>query len=194
MASSSQALKLERALESGDYYGALQLYRTVCKRKIDSKSFDEARELLLAGVQTLLRSGKAAEALDLADMLLKALLSAHAIPLTQAVTDALQGVISLVPPASAALGLRFAKAAIRWASKDSPVDPSGVDGSAAPSTAVVRRADGSAPPSPAELRHRGRLAQLHGAAARLAASAGPAFYADAQRHFLEADAPEEFAG
>lgn len=142
----------------------------------------------------MFRSGKAAEALDLADMLLKALLSAHTIPLTQPVTDALRSIIGLVPPASAGLGLRFAKAAIRWATKDAPVDPAGVEGSAPPSTAVARRVDGSSPPSAAELRHRARVAQLHGAAARIAASAGSEHSADAQRHFLEADAPEEFAG
>lgn len=187
---SGQTAKLERALAAGDHYGALQLYRTVIKRKIDARAFDEARCLLVAGTETLLRSGKAAEAFDLADMLLKALLIAHGLPLTEDVVTAVLGICSLAPPPSAGLGLRFVKAAIRWATKDAPIDPSPADDSAPGDGAASK--SGASPA--ATQRHQKRTAQLHQAAAQLAVSGGPEFFADAQRHFLEADAPQAFAG
>ena len=145
----------------------------------------------------MLKKGKTAEALDLADMLLKALLSAHSIPLTKDVVDAVSIICGQVPPASAALGLRFSKTAIRWATNDAPVDPapdSLSDESASSSSRAISLRGSDSKPSPAVLRHSGRVAQLHKAAARLAVSGGPEFYADAQRHYIEADCPEEFAG
>jgi len=65
--------KLEAALASGDFYGALQLYRTIVKRQLDAGAFADAAALVASGVGALARHGRAAEGADLYEMLVKTL-------------------------------------------------------------------------------------------------------------------------
>lgn len=163
--------KLERALESGDYYAALQLYRTIVKRKVDSGALEDACALLVSGASILCKHGKASEALDLADVLVKTV-CVPTQPLSRGVIDTAITICSCTPPVAVGGGLRFIKAAIKWA-VNAPLTPED-DGEGS-----TLRAD--------------RIAQLHLAAAKLAVSGGTEFYSNAQRHFLEAAAPTEFA-
>jgi hypothetical protein len=59
--------RLEEALREGNYYAALQMYRTVVKRKVDGGALDEARGLLVTGAVSLLSHGKVNEGLDLGE-------------------------------------------------------------------------------------------------------------------------------
>ena len=126
-------------------------------------------------------------------MFLKALLIAHSIPLTQDVVNAVLLIGGQLPPSAAAAGLRFLKASIRWASSDAPVDQTPPVGSAVGSPLSAAPGDDNSSVG-SDQRHSRRIAQLHGVAARLAVLGGPELYPDAQRHFLEAELPNEFAG
>ena len=166
MAGTPAAARLAASLASGDTYGALQTYRTIIKRKLDGGSLPQARDLLVDGAAALFAHGKAAEGLDLGDMLLKTLLVGA--PLDAASVDAVGAVAGGVPPGpdNAKAKAAFLRSATKWAS-------------AAP---------GAAEPANAPL-----LAKLHALTASACEACGPEFYADAQRHYLEAESPVEFA-
>jgi len=63
--------KLSRAVAEKDYYGALQMYRTVVQRKFDGGDVPGGTHLLVLGARTLAAAGKYMECFDLGDMLLK---------------------------------------------------------------------------------------------------------------------------
>lgn len=63
--------KLSKAVAERDYYGALQIYRTVVQRKFDADDIAGGTHLLVLGARTLAAAGKYAECFDLGDMLLK---------------------------------------------------------------------------------------------------------------------------
>lgn len=104
-------------------------------------------------------------------MLLKDLLTSQ--PLTQPNVDAVLAIASGVPKgANTTQAVSFLRAAIRWTKGCLEKEtPGGITGDAAEAA----------------------IAQLHASTARACVSGGPEFFPDAQRHFLEARAPGEFA-
>jgi len=163
---SARALsKLDAALAGGDFYGALQVYRTIVKRKVDSGAFGDARALLVSGAAALSRSGKVLEALDLGDMLVKDVLAVAAgEEVARALADVLAIAAAVPGGACTTQAVAYLRSAIR---------------------AAGRCEEGVVTPT--------LLAQLHEATARACVAGGPEFYPDAQRHFLEASAPAAFA-
>ena len=171
--------KLETALASGDYYGALQLYRTLVKRQLDAGAFTAAASLVASGVGALARHARAPEGADLIDMLVKTLAASGeaATPERVAALEACAAAFPLGDAKAAAAAVPAIASAVRWVSQ-APLRAGG-----APA--------GEESAADAEARRK-RAAPLHAAAAAAAAAAGGEFYADAARHYLEADAPAAF--
>jgi hypothetical protein len=65
--------QLKVSLEAGDFYSALQMYRTVAIRRFDAGAIDEFRSLIVSGARALASHGKPSEAADLGDLLIKTL-------------------------------------------------------------------------------------------------------------------------
>ena len=174
-------LKLEASLAAGDFYGALQLYRTIVKRQLDAGEFDSAAALVASGVAALARHGRAPEGADLYDMLIKTLLAdanATAEPMRVAALVRAADAFPCNDAVAGAAAVPVLAAAARWASV-APLREGGAAGGSDESTS-----DAGA--------RRLRVAPLHRAAAAAAACAGVDFAADAARHYLEASAPAEF--
>ena len=149
----------------------------------------------MEGAATLLRSGRALEGQDLAEMLLKSLYAAHNMPLTSRTVASVESIAAAVQPGAELTRLSILRSAVRWA-KAAPMDTSSCsEAEAKRSSVAITAAVGGATPSRApsaqEWRHHELVAALNAAAARAATAA--ASFADAQRYFLEADAPNDFA-
>lgn len=67
----STLAKIDEAFNSGDYYEALQLYRTVARRLSIKKQYDELITVLSEGVERLLKCGEGNAGGDLAGVLLE---------------------------------------------------------------------------------------------------------------------------
>ena len=176
--------KLEAALKAGDCYGALQLYRTVVKRRIDAGAAGEAASLVARGAETLAAHGRPAEAGDLCEMLVKSY-EATSTPLTRDSVDAVTGAARAFASRgalAAAAAVPFLRAACRWAAR-APLRHGGRSAGGADDD---DESDGDA-----ASRH-ALCALLHAECARACVGAGPEFFADAQRHYLEADSAPEF--
>jgi len=175
---SKQAEKLEAALAAGDFYGALQMYRTVIKRKVDSDALEEATKLLVGGACTLNAHGKASEATDLGTMLLKTIFEAKERPLDEASVVAVETISASFPSPPPPPAFVFARAAVGWAAS-SPVKGKGPG-------VTGEDLDADQP-------HKLLQARVHLLAARMCAAGGPEHRPDAQKFYLEAFAPAEFA-
>lgn len=118
------------------------------------------------------------EAADLGDMLLKTVLEAKEQPLTDTAVDAIEAISASFPTPPPPASISFAKAASRWANH-APAE----GGSSA-----MEDAEG-------EVDHPHRLlqARLHTLAGRVCTAAGAEHRPDAQKHYLEAFKPTEFA-
>lgn len=90
--------RLSEALRDGSFYSALQLCRTLAKRKADAGDVDGAREILLSSAQALLAHGKVNEGLDLGDMLIKTYEAGKVVP-THAAMAAIRAIADAVPAA-----------------------------------------------------------------------------------------------
>jgi golgi to ER traffic protein 4 len=176
--------KLESAISEGDYYGALQLYRTVIKRKIDADEFSDAESLLISGIKTLLRHEKVLEGADLSDMYITTLLISKQLPVTKSRVQLLREVHESFPLGSMIgevnVGLRqnieFLKASLRWA-KEAPA-----------STSAEEKQD-----------YLDSISTLHKLLAHTLIKSLPSSgnissnYVEIQNHFLESNSPKEFA-
>jgi hypothetical protein len=145
--------------------------------KVDAGAAEEAQSLLVSGANTLCKHGKFAEGADLGDMLL-ATLEGRAAPLTQGAVDAVLAISGGFAPDAGAPLVRFLRAATKWAAS-------------APSEEAAAGGKRGTPAAGEAARARW-LESLHAATARACVAAGAEYYADAQRHFLEAAAPAEF--
>ena len=176
-----QLQALDAALTANDWYGALQHYRTLVKRKLDGGHADDAWSLVAQGAKALAARAHPAEAADLVDMLVKDLEASH-VPLTAAAVERVLAAAAAFPAgdgAACAAASPVLRAATRWAAH-----------------APLREGGGTVGDEESEADWGARktlAARLHLAAARVCRGAGAQFAADAQRHFLEAAAPEEFA-
>eukprot|EP01116_Phalansterium_solitarium_P000216 TRINITY_DN10125_c0_g1_i1.p2 TRINITY_DN10125_c0_g1~~TRINITY_DN10125_c0_g1_i1.p2 ORF type:complete len:322 (+),score=129.93 TRINITY_DN10125_c0_g1_i1:52-1017(+) len=74
--------KLERSVAEGKYYEAQQMYKTLYYRYVGQKKADDACQLLLSGVRTMLSQRQVNEALELSKLLLDLLQSAPVKRLT----------------------------------------------------------------------------------------------------------------
>jgi hypothetical protein len=177
-----QLQALDAAITAGDHYGALQHYRTLVKRKLDGGHAADAWSLVAQGAASLASRAHPAEAADLVDMLVKDL-EASRVPLTGAAVERVEAAAAAFPAgagAACAAAAPVLRAATRWAAH-APLREGGGGGG----DEEEGDADWAA--------RRALAARLHLAAARACRGAGPQFAADAQRHFLEAAAPGEFA-
>jgi hypothetical protein len=182
-----QLQALDAAISSGDHYGALQHYRTLVKRKLDGGHADDAWALVAQGARALASRAHPAEAADLVDMLVKDLEASH-VPLTDAAVARVLAAAAAFPPGDAgacAAASPVLRAATRWAAHAPLRDAAAAGGDRGGGGEEEGDADWAA--------RRALAARLHLAAARACRGAGAQFAADAQRHFLEAAAPEEFA-
>ena len=64
--------KLQRSVESGDYYHALQMYQAQAKRYASKGKHEESREIILGGATTLLGAGQLASGAELIKLLVEA--------------------------------------------------------------------------------------------------------------------------
>ena len=174
-------LKLEASLAAGDYYGALQLYRTIVKRQLDAGDFDAGAALVASGVAALARHGRAPEGADLYDMLIKTLTLVSAACAEPAKVAALVRAADAFTASDAATGaasMGVLASAARWVA-GAPLREGGAAGGADEGTSDAAK-------------RRALAAPLHMAAAAAAAAAGADFAPDAARHYLEAAAPADF--
>ena len=101
--------QLEEALGRGDFYAALQMYRTVASRKFDAGAVADARALVVQGARALAAKGKVHEAADLGDLMIKTLdtrgkpVCADDVAACEAVADCLE-VSGVAAPAGASSG------------------------------------------------------------------------------------------
>lgn len=58
-------LKLEKSIETGNYYEAHQMYRTIYFRYLSQKKYNELLDLLYTGAQTLLNNDQHSSGTDL---------------------------------------------------------------------------------------------------------------------------------
>ena len=79
--------QLQVSLAAGDFYSALQMYRTVAIRRFDAGAVDEFRSLVVSGARALASHGKPSEAADLGDLLIKTL-DAKKVPIDSKDVDA----------------------------------------------------------------------------------------------------------
>ncbi|KAJ3358167.1 hypothetical protein GGF32_000673 [Allomyces javanicus] len=69
--------KLKLSLENGDYYGAHQMYLTVCNRYVKGKRITEAVDLLANGARLLCEHKQYGSALDMTNVILKTWTDEH---------------------------------------------------------------------------------------------------------------------
>ena len=198
---------LEGALAGGDYYGALQLFRTQACRSFDAGGpvgVAEFRALVARGARALAAHGRVLEAADLGDLLVKNLASRAAEPVDAADVGAIEEIAACLAPggtapigedgsgvgssASAGTGASASAAseakahAARVGFLQSALRWAGP----APRREGDREADeveSEEPPAPDS--RRALLARLHLCCARACAAGGDEFLPDAQRHLCE---------
>lgn len=167
---------------------ACNQYDQLCS-KIDGKAYDEALSLVVTGAASLLRHGKALEALDLSDMMLKDLLTLNAQPLKDAYVSAALEIVKGIPAGVAVnQTVAFLRGMIRWA-KAAVEKAAGSSSSGKSNSSSTSTSSDGLKGEEAEA----AIARLHDAAARTCVGGGAEFYPDAQRHFLEARNPAGFA-
>ena len=159
---------LEAKLAEGDFYEALQIYKTLYARHVAHKEHDQAMQLVIQGSRTLLGHAQLNAATELALMLID-LFTAQQPPrnVDDETRTMLRNVAAAYPPGAHAELTTFLKAALRWSTRA----PGG-------------RQTGD--PAVHEM-----LARAYRSAA---CAACPAAYGQAADHYARAEAPEELAG
>lgn len=174
---------LKTALEAGDYYGALQMYRTLVKRKLDGGSVDDAGVMVREGAQALVGSSRPVEGADLLDLMIKSyetrdeVLSEGSIGRVCSVA----GVFPATSPSASAALAPVLRSAARWATHARLY-------AGGPKPGVDGEEEGEAD----HQTRRALVATLHGACAGACEGAGGEFAADAARHYLEAGQSKRF--
>jgi len=175
---------LQAALEKGDYYGALQMYRTLVKRKLDSGSMDESSVMVREGASALVQSGRFAEGADLFDLFVKSYESTEEV-ISESSVGRLKEIASVFPstsPEACAAAAPVLRAAARWAT-NARLTPGGPKPGVSDAEESEKDWDS----------RRGLTAVVHGICATACEGAGLEFAADASRHYLEAGDPTRFA-
>lgn len=129
--------------------------------------------------------GKANEAADLGDMLLKTY-AAQRIQLAQSRVDAVKSISAAFPATGAVAQVNFLRAALHWAQNAPKPAAAAGAGSSVDVDEEMSTSDA------ADEAQTALLAQLRLVAARACAAAGDEFYGEAQRHYLEANVGIEF--
>ena len=149
--------------------------------KVDAGQLDEAQTLVIQGVNILSSHNKYAEAADLGDMLIKTY-TTNNTSLSDTIIDAICQVSSAFPAnaAAAAVNITVLRAALKWASH-APLSSSftALTSSSSTSSSSTSTTDNALTPQQI------LLAKLHVLAARACVLAGPEYYSDGQRHYLE---------
>ncbi|KAI9183513.1 hypothetical protein H9P43_004431 [Blastocladiella emersonii ATCC 22665] len=108
--------KLKISLENGDYYGAHQMYLTVCNRYVKGKKLDEAVELLTTGTKLLVEHKQYGSALDMATVIVKTWTD-ESTPVTDAMLGRLLDLLDLFAGDSREFG-ELVNSGIKWSAKN----------------------------------------------------------------------------
>jgi len=202
--------QLQVALAAGDFYSALQMYRTVAIRRFDAGAVDEFRSLVVSGARALASHGKPSEAADLGDLLIKTL-DAKKVSIDSKDVDAVMdvsacltdggGVVDQSSRSSSshtktateikahAIRVSFLQSALRWA-KSSPRSTSSSAGTkTAAAVTIIDNEDGEdgmleTDADPPAGSRQALLSKLELVTARACVAAGDEYFADAQKHFV----------
>ncbi len=135
--SSRVMAKCEASVAAGDYYAALQMYKTLAAR-CGAHQRAEAQELLRTGALVMLKHAQANEGSELANMLVEALRSDKGSPVACGRAPLLE-VSAAFAPEHAEQHVAFLRNAIRW-STEAGAGPGGDVELQAAAARVLRRA------------------------------------------------------
>jgi hypothetical protein len=111
--SASVLKKLEKRVEDGDYYEALQMYKTLHDRHVSNSNFEEAEKLVVSGTLTLLKMKQLSEGTELARVLI-ALFATAKKPVDEESRATVMRISNAYSPGPEQLS--FLKAALKWSS------------------------------------------------------------------------------
>jgi hypothetical protein len=103
--------KLEKRIEDGDYYEALQMYKTLHDRHVSNSNYEEAEKLVVSGSLTLLKMKQLSAATELALVLME-LFKTSKKPVDEESRATVMRISNGYTPGPEQLS--FLKAALKW--------------------------------------------------------------------------------